>query len=89
MLAVVLGLDLGKDLDERAHLVDDKRGTDHAHVGPPEQLLLAPSSVQLGHVVVRIAEEREGQLVLGLELVVGLRGVRADAQNDRASRKDF
>ena len=55
---------------------DDERGADDPHVRLAVVLLLAPDAVLLGHRVVGIGEEREGQVELRLELDVRLGLVR-------------
>ena len=50
----------------------------------PHVVLLDPDAVLLGGLVVGVGEERERQVVLLLELDMGLLVVGADAEDDRA-----
>lgn len=78
---MLLGLDLlaGKDLLDDALLVDDERGADGAHRLMAVHRLLAPGAHGLHQRAVDVGYQREGQLVLLLELHVRGGRVAADA----------
>ena len=76
----------------RAHLVEDagdfpswindRRGTNDSQEFLTHELLWLPHAVRLGDRVVLVREEREGQIVLVLELRLFLRRVRTGTKDD-------
>src|SRR3954447_18824928 len=74
----VLRADLVERRGDLALLVDDERGADDAHVLPSVHRLLGPDTPGLGHRVLGVGEQREAELVLGVELALPRRRVGAD-----------
>src|ERR1700761_6575034 len=72
-------LHLVPDLAHDAFLVDEERRTIDTHVLAAVEALLDPRPVLLADLAVLIGDEREGQLILGLELVVARDRVLAHA----------
>src|SRR5712692_2906101 len=70
VVGVGLRVDLPHHLDDGAVGVDHERRALDAHVLPAGKASLAPDAVGLGGLVVGVGEQRERQLVLGLELRV-------------------
>src|SRR5581483_529241 len=71
LIDVARHLDLAPDGADDALLVDEKGRALHAHVFPPIHALFDPGAVGGRSLAVGVAGERERQLVLRLELVVG------------------
>src|SRR6185437_16485283 len=65
-----------------ARIDDERRPRDTPVEAPPEQQP-RPHAVALGDGMIRIAEQRIGQLILLLEIAVLPRRIGADAEDDR------
>src|SRR5579859_4407947 len=81
LVRMAFDFDVGEDGLDRAGLVDDERGARNAHVFATHELLQLPDAVPVGHGMVGVGQEREGQMVFGLELLVGFDRVRAHAED--------
>jgi hypothetical protein len=66
----VFGRDLDRGLDDPAVLIDDEVAAHNAPIGFPIHRLFCPHAVSLGDGVLVVDQQREGQVVLGLELLV-------------------
>jgi len=83
LFRVAFGFDAAKDLRDAAVGVDDEGRSQDTHVFAPEHHLLTPHTVRVGDRMIRIGDEREGQIELRLELLMLLHGVWADAEDRR------
>src|SRR5580700_6128563 len=81
------GLDVVVDPGELAVLADHEGGPDDAHHSLPVELLLAPGTVGLVHLVVRVGQQREVQPVAVAELGQLGGSVRGDAQHRHPGRR--
>lgn len=78
---VAFGFDGGPDGFDCAGFADEKGAANDAHELTPHELLLLPGAIGLDSFVVRVAQQREVELVLGLEAGLGLDGVCAQAED--------
>lgn len=78
-----LGLDVRKDLLNLSVLVDKKRSTGDAHHFLPVHILLFEHTVRYGRRFIHVAEERKGQIVLGLESRLSTWSVGRNAEYNR------
>src|SRR3546814_15805759 len=78
---VALHLHLAPAAAQDALLVDQEAGALDAHVLAPVERLLDPGAVGLADLAVLVRGEGEGQVVLGLELVVPRDAVPRDADD--------
>src|SRR4028118_2282058 len=74
----------GPDLLDRAVLSDQEGDAAHALIFFSHKFLNPPNAVLLRNLMLRIGKQREGQAVLGLELLVAAHVVRTDAEHHRA-----
>src|SRR5690606_21448331 len=65
---------------KRAVWRNDERAADDTPVLPPEHALLLPNAVKLGHLVLGVGQQREGQSVPSPELLVRLHAVGAHSE---------
>jgi len=75
---VPLGLHILEDLRYAAVRIDHEGRAQDSHVFPAEHGLLTPDAIPLGDGMIRVGNEREGEVVFLLELLMLLHGVRAD-----------
>src|SRR5579859_6087439 len=80
-VGVALDFDIGEHRLDRAVPGDDERRARDPHVLATHELFQLPHAILIGDGVVGVGQEREGQVIFGLKLLVGLDGVRADAED--------
>src|SRR2546428_4359344 len=74
------------DLGDLPALVNQERRALDPEVFPTVEILFLPDTVRTGDAPIVVAEQREIEVVLVLELQVALRIVAADPKDDRALR---
>jgi hypothetical protein len=81
---VAFGFDVVPGLLDFAVGADEIRAAGDTLVGAAHEFLEAPSSVRLNHFVRGIAEQREIELLFGLEAGEELRSIGAGAEDDHS-----
>src|SRR6266511_4572980 len=89
LLHAVGRADLDLRVGDPALLVDHKVAANDAHELLAHERLLAPHAVGLGDRVLLVGQQDERQVVLGLELLVRLHAIGADAEHDRVLLLDL
>src|ERR1043165_8979582 len=74
-------LDLSPDLADHALAVDEEGRAFDPHIFPAIHALLHPDAVSLADQTLLVRGEREGELELGLELVVARHRIAGDADH--------
>ena len=78
---VAFGFDRGPDLFDFAGFADEERTADDAHEFAPHELLFLPRAVRFDGLVIRIAQQRKIESVLGLEQSLCFDRIRAHAED--------
>jgi hypothetical protein len=78
---MAFGFDGGPDFFDFAGFADEEGAAHDAHELASHELFFLPGAVGLDRFVIGIAEQREIELVLGLEPRQGFDGIRAHAQD--------
>ncbi len=78
---VAFGMNGGPNFFDFAGFADEEGAADDAHEFATHELLLLPGTVGLDGFVIGIAEQREIELVFGLEPRLGSDGIRAHAED--------
>jgi len=82
-------LTLGQDAGDPAVSADQECRPGDPHEGLAVHRLFAPYPISLEHLVGLVGAERDGQIVLGLEFVLGCDRVGRHPQNVGASLLEF
>jgi hypothetical protein len=86
---VAFGFDEGPDCFDFAGFADEEGTADDAHEGAAHKLLFLPAAEFLDGLVGGIAEQREIEILLGLEGGLGLDGIGAHAEDGDAELIEF
>ena len=81
---VAFGFDERPDVFDFAGFADEERAADDAHEGAAHELLFLPGAKLLDGLVGRITEQREIEILLGLEGSLGFDGIGAHAKDGDA-----
>ena len=81
--------DVVPDLLDRSVEIDQKRTTHNPQERFPKECLHAPGAIGFDGLELGIAEEREIQLLLDLELSLGFDGIGAATQNHGSQLVEF
>jgi hypothetical protein len=81
---VAFGFDEGPDVFDLSGFADEKGAADDTHEGAAHELFFLPGAEFLDGLVCGIAEQREIQIVLGLEGGLGFDGISAHAEDGDA-----
>ena len=81
---MAFGSDEGPEFFDFASLADEKGTADDAHVGAAHELFLMPGAELLDGFVGGIAEQKEIEILLGLEGGLGIDGIGAHAEDGDA-----
>jgi len=82
-------LRLSDDVPDHALCIDQKRGTDHAHVLPSVHRFLPPDPIGLQDLLVGIGQQGERQFVFGDEFLMTGFVIRTDPNNSPAFFDEF
>jgi hypothetical protein len=81
---VALGFDEGPDVFDFAGFADEKGTADDAHESAAHELFFLPGAEPLNGFVGEVAEQREIEILLGLERGLGFDGISAHAEDGDA-----
>jgi hypothetical protein len=81
---MAFGFDEGPDVFDLTSLADEEGAADDAHEGAAHELLFLPGTEFLDGLVGRVAEQREIEILLGLEGGLGIDGIGAHAEDGDA-----
>ena len=81
---MAFGFDQGPDVLDFAGFADEEGAADDAHEGAAHELFFLPGAELLNGFVGGVAEEREIEILLGLEGGLGFDGIGAHAKNGDA-----
>jgi len=80
------GIDIRKYLGDGPLRIDQKRGAHNAHGRFAKERFLLPNAILFGQLVTLIGQQREGQVLFGLEFGLILHRIGAGSQNNGVSR---
>jgi len=86
---VAFGSDEGPEFFDFAVLANEERAADDAHEGAAHELFFLPGAELLDGFVGGVAEQREIEILLGLEGGLGFDGVGAHAEDGDAEIVEF